>query len=88
MFKLESNNQYRVNPVLNPDSREYIYIRHVNGNHYEAMIPKDNIDSSTGAKASNAIRLYFVSVAVASCMPYKSENSCCSLSSGIKCWYW
>jgi hypothetical protein len=41
LFKLESNKEYRVVPVLNPASNEYIHIRHVHGNHYEAMIPKE-----------------------------------------------
>ena len=40
------------------------------------------MDSSSEANASNVIRLYFVSVAVASCIPYKSENCCCTLSFG------
>ena len=50
LFKLESKTEYRVVPVLNPASTEYIYIRHVNGNHYEAMIPKEY----TAASASVA----------------------------------
>ena len=41
-YLLESNKEYRIVPVLNPDSREYIYIRHVHGEHYEAMMLKNN----------------------------------------------
>jgi hypothetical protein len=71
---LDSNEEFRILPILNPVNTGFIYIRLIDGNHYEAMIPKSVITHISRSNSSEKTHSSTVSKTYKSSKKTKSKS--------------